>query len=190
MVGMSEAEKVDVSLSLAYRLLYPRNTVLVSCVDRTGKANIITLAWSMPLSHNPPLVGVSIAPERYSHRLIEQTGEFVVNVPTMEIVKETLWCGKVSGRDEDKFGLARLTPMPAERVKAPIIKECVAHLECKLSKQVEIGDHTLFVGEVVAAHVDRGVFTRKYDLAKVKPVYHAGGDEFVTVKSETVVPRV
>jgi len=154
------------------------------------KANIITLAWSMPLSSDPPMVAVSIAPRRYSHRLIEQTKEFVVNVPTMKIVREVLYCGRVSGRSEDKFKGAKLTRLPAKKVKAPLIKECVAHLECKLSKQVKVGDHTLFVGEVVAAHVNSGVFTETYDLTKVKPVYHVGGDRFVTVESETVVPSL
>jgi len=136
------------------------------------------------------MVGISIAPGRYSHKLIEQTREFVVNVPTMEIVKEMLYCGRVSGRNKDKFKEAKLTPLPAKRVKAPIIKECVAHLECRLSKQLKIGDHTLFVGEVIAAYANTGVFTEKYDLTKVKPIYHVGGDEFATLESETIVPSL
>ena len=82
-------EKVKVNVSSAYQLLHPMHTVLVSCIDKSGKPNIITLAWAMPTSINPPLVAVSIAPRRHSHTLIEETKEFVVNIPTIEILKET-----------------------------------------------------------------------------------------------------
>ncbi|MDI6805759.1 MAG: flavin reductase family protein, partial [Candidatus Bathyarchaeia archaeon] len=152
---MSEKEKVNVDLSSASRLLHPMHTVLVSCIGKAGKPNIITLAWAMPTSINPPLVAISIAPRRYSHALIEETKEFVVNIPTMEILRETLFCGRRSGRDLDKFKEAGLTPAPAKKVKPPIIKECVAHLECRLHSQFTIGDHTIFIGEIVEAYVEK-----------------------------------
>jgi len=183
-----ETEKVEVESELAYRLLHPRHTVLVTCVDKTGKANIITLAWSMPTSINPPMVVVSIAPKRYSHRLIEETGEFVVNVPTMKIVRKTLFCGRTSGVECDKFKEAPLTATPAQKVRSPIIKECVAHLECKLVQTIPTGDHTLFIGEVVAAYVKRGVFKKTFNVKKVKPIFHMGGDSFVTSSPEVVTP--
>lgn len=125
-----------VNLSSAYRLLYPRQVVLLSCADKTGKTNIITLAWSMPASIDPPMLLVGIAPKRYSHELIEETEEFVVNVPTMDMLKETLFCGRRTGREHDKFEEAGLTPVPAKTVRPSIIKECVAHLECRLRQQV------------------------------------------------------
>jgi len=181
--------KVRVARKLAYRLLHPRHTVLVTCIDKTGKANIITLAWSMPTSIDPPMVVISIAPKRYSHKLIEETGEFVVNVPTMKIVKKTLFCGRISGKKCDKFKEAPLTAAPAKKVRSPIIIECVAHLECKLVQTISTGDHTLFVGEVVAAYVKRGVFTKTFNVKKVKPVFHMGGDSFVTILPEVVTPR-
>ena len=133
-----EKEKVEVPLSSSYRLLHPRLVVLVSCVDKAGKANVITLAWSMPVSINPPIVVMSIAPKRHSHRLIEETKEFVINIPTMNIVQETLFCGRRSGRIHDKFRETRLTTLPAKMVKPPIIKECVAHLECRLEEQITV----------------------------------------------------
>lgn len=185
-----EVRKVRVDLSSAYRLLHPRHVVLVSCIDGAGKANIITLAWSMPVSISPPLVAMSIAPKRYSHQLIEETKEFVVNVPTMDIVKETLFCGRRSGRIYDKFKEARLTPLPAKMVQPPIVKECVAHLECKLHQQITVGDHTLFIGRVLTAYADDGVFDEKFDLKKVKPIYHMGGDDFATLVPEIVSPRL
>jgi len=181
--------KVRVARKLAYRLLHPRHTVLVTCVDKTGKANIITLAWSMPTSIDPPMVVISIAPKRYSHKLIEETGEFVVNVPTMRIVRKTLFCGRISGVECDKFKEAPLTAAPAKKVRSPIIKECVAHLECKLVQTIPTGDHTLFVGEVVAAYVKRGVFTKTFNVKKVKPIFHMGGDSFVTISPEVATPR-
>jgi len=185
-----ETRKVEVDLSSAYRLMHPRLVVLVSCMDEAGKANVITLAWSMPVSINPPIVAISVAPRRYSHQLIEKTWEFVVNIPTMNIVKETLFCGRRSGKTYDKFKETGLTPLPAKMVKPPIIKECVAHLECKLHQQITVGDHTLFIGRVLTAYADDGVFDEKFDLKKVKPIYHMGGDDFVTVVPEIVSPRL
>jgi len=188
-MSLLRTKKVEVDLELAYRLLHPRHTVLVSCVDKTGKANITTLAWSMPTSINPPMLAISLAPKRFSHQIIEETGEFVVNVPTMKIVRQSLYCGRISGTKVDKFKETQLTPAPAKKVKSPIIKECVAHLECKLVQKILTGDHTLFVGEVLAAYVNQGVFTETYDAKKVKPLFHMGGDDFVTISPEVVTPK-
>ncbi|HKZ93652.1 MAG TPA: flavin reductase family protein [Candidatus Bathyarchaeia archaeon] len=185
---MPEPRKVEVDFDYACRLLHPRHTVLVTCSNKAGKANIITLAWSTPTSFKPPMVVISIAPRRFSHKMIEETGEFVVNVPTMDIVKETLFCGRISGSACDKFKEAPLTPLPAKRVRSPIIKECVAHLECKVVEKIKTGDHTLFVGEVISAYVNKGIFTETFDVEKVKPVFHMGGDDFATVASEIVSP--
>lgn len=171
-----------------HRLLHPKLTVLLTCVDKEGKANIITLAWTMPVSASPPLLVVSIAPRRHSHKMIKETKEFVVNVPTMEIVKETLFCGRRSGRNVDKFKETKLTPMPAKTVKAPIIKECVAHLECKLYSQIPAGDHTLFIGEIQVAYADENIFGEEYNLKKTKLIFHVGGNKFTTVNTKVVTP--
>ncbi len=184
------SEKADVDLQSACRLIHPMHTVLVSCVGKTGKPNIITLAWAMPTSINPPLVAISIAPKRYSHALIEETKEFVVNIPTMSILDATLFCGRKSGKEHDKFEEAKLTPLPSKKVKPPIIKECVAHLECKLHSQHTTGDHTLFVGQAVAAYVDKGVFTEMFDLKKAKMVFHIGGNNFATLTSKVHKPKL
>jgi len=155
----------------------------------TGKPNIITLAWAMPISRHPPLLLIGVAPQRYSHELIAGPKEFVVNIPTMDIIKETLFCGRRTGRKHDKFAETSLTPMPAKMIRPPIIKECVAHLECKLHQQIAMGDYTLFVGEVLTAYVNEGVFlNRKFDLENVKLIYHMGDNDFATLDSETVTP--
>jgi flavin reductase (DIM6/NTAB) family NADH-FMN oxidoreductase RutF len=175
------SEKINVEFSLAYRLLHPMHTVLVSCVGKVGKPNVLPLAWAMPTSRDPALIAVSVAPSRYSHGLIEETGEFVVNIPTVEIIKETLACGRISGKNIDKFDKTGLSPSPAKKVKAPIVKECVAHLECKLHNQFTTGDHTIFVGEVIAAYANKGAFTDKYNIDKSKMLYHLGGNVFATL---------
>jgi len=179
-----------ISLSSASRLLHPKLTVLLTCADKEGAANIITLAWTMPVSINPPLLVVSISPKRHSYKLIKETKEFVVNIPTMKLVKETLFCGRKSGKEFDKFKETKLTPLPAKTVKAPIIKECKAHLECKLYKQIPAGDHTLFVGEILAAYADEKAFTNKYNLQKTKLIFHVGGNEFTTLTTKTVSPSL
>lgn len=166
------------------------HTVLVSCIGKTGRPNIITLAWAMPTSLNPPMVAISVAPKRYSHSLIEETKEFVVNVPAMNILKETLFCGRVSGKNHDKFKEAGLTPIPSEKLKTPIIKECVAHLECKLNRQFTTGDHTIFVGRVVEAYADKGVFKTEYRLRKAPMVFHLGRNNFGTLKPRVSTPEL
>jgi flavin reductase (DIM6/NTAB) family NADH-FMN oxidoreductase RutF len=185
-----ETKKVEVSLPSFYRLLHPKLVVLVTCLNtQIDKPNIITLAWAMPISRHPPLLLIGIAPQRYSHTLIIELKEFVVNLPTMDIIKETLFCGRRTGRKHDKFAETGLTPMPAKMVRPPIIKECVAHLECKLHQQIAMGNYTLFVGKVLTAYVNEGVFlNRKFNLEKVKLIYHMGGNDFATLNPETVTP--
>ncbi|MEM3387691.1 MAG: flavin reductase family protein [Nitrososphaerales archaeon] len=171
--------KENVSLNFALRLMYPRPTVLVSCA-LDGKPNIITLAWSTPLSHCPPLLGISVGLERYSHELIDKSGEFVVNIPTIDLIKQTILCGERSGREVDKFKEANLTPLPSLKVRAPSILECVAHLECKVVQRIHVGDHTLFVGEVLAARVNEGLFKRVFNPEKIQLIMHLGSRDFTT----------
>jgi flavin reductase (DIM6/NTAB) family NADH-FMN oxidoreductase RutF len=182
------SEKINIEFSSAYRLLHPMHTILVSCVGKTGKPNVLPLAWAMPTSRDPALVAVSVAPSRYSHGLIEETKEFVVNLPTLDIIEETLACGRTTGKTTDKFAETGLTPLPARKVKAPIIKECIAHLECKLHSQFKTGDHTIFVGEVVTAYANKGVFTDKYNIDEARMLYHLGGNVFATLNPRLYTP--
>lgn len=170
--------KVQVNIASAYRLLHPMHTVLVSCVGKAAKPNVTTLAWAMPTSINPPLLAISLAPTRHSHTLIEESGEFIVNIPTLEILQAVYACGSLTGRSFDKFKKTNLTQMPAKKVKAPAIRECIAHLECEVDGQFSTGDHTVFVGKILEAYADMGVFTESYDLKKARMLYHAGGNNF------------
>jgi flavin reductase (DIM6/NTAB) family NADH-FMN oxidoreductase RutF len=92
--------------------------------------------------------------------------------------------------ETDKFQETGLTPLPARKVKPPIIKECVAHLECKLHSQFATGDHTIFVGEIVEAYADKEVFTDKYDLEKAKLIFHLGGNDFATLEPKVFTPKL
>ncbi|MFQ6084685.1 MAG: flavin reductase family protein [Candidatus Bathyarchaeia archaeon] len=170
--------------------MYPRNVVLVSCADEVGKTNIITLAWSMPVSMKPPMAAIGVAPKRHSHLIIKETREFVINIPTMKIVRESLLCGRITGARYDKFEEARFTPISAKTVRPPLIKECVAHLECRLRQQLTTGDHTIFIGDVLAAHANEGIFDKRFKVEAYKPVFHMGGDNFVTLAPEIVKPRL
>jgi flavin reductase (DIM6/NTAB) family NADH-FMN oxidoreductase RutF len=189
MTSKSDAKK-DVDPQAALRLLHPMHTVLVTCKGKTGRPNIITLAWTMPTSINPPLAAIGVSPKRHSHKLIEQTKQFTINIPTMNLVKETLFCGRRSGREHDKFKETGFTLQRAKLVKPPTIKECVASLECRLHSQFTTGDHTIFIGEIVAAHADKQAFKDTYDLKKAKMIFHIGGNKFATLNPKITEPKL
>jgi flavin reductase (DIM6/NTAB) family NADH-FMN oxidoreductase RutF len=144
--------------------------VLVTCQDEGAKPNIITLAWVGVANSDPPMISIAIRPQRHSYGIIKRTGEFVANLPTTGILKEMDFCGVVSGSKLDKFSTARLTPMTAEKVKAPLIKECPVNLECRVKQVIPLGSHDLFLGEVMAAHMDTEIQDEKgrIDIDKAK----------------------
>ena len=111
-------------------MLYPLPVVLVSAADEEGNTNVLTVAWAGTVCSDPPMVSVSIRPERYSYRMIKETGEFVINLTTEELAYATDYCGVVSGRDADKFKNMHLTPVKGDVVKAPLIKESPVNIEC------------------------------------------------------------
>ncbi len=174
----------------AHRLLHPYNACLVSCRGKDGRNNVMAAAWVIPLSTEPPLLGVSIRPERHSHSLIVESGEFIVNVPTLDMARQVLFCGRKTGKDIDKLEEASLSCLKARKVSAPAVKECVAHLECELSKVVEVGDHNLIVGEVVAAYASEECFDDVYDINVFHPCLHIGKDFFTTCTRRKVEPKI
>jgi flavin reductase (DIM6/NTAB) family NADH-FMN oxidoreductase RutF len=140
------------------RPVYPTPAALITCVSSDGKPNIITLGEVFNVSlRRPPIVGLAIRKATYSHGLIAETGEFVVNMPTTAILRETDLCGTRTGRDTDKFAESGLTAIPADKVRPPLIKECPLNIECRLTSLQEIGDHDLFLGEVLAVHADESL---------------------------------
>ncbi len=137
--------------------LYPTPAVLVSCVDEDGVPNVVTVAWVGVVSSIPPQVSIALRPHRASHDMIRATGEFVVNMPTVDLLDAVDLCGRLSGGDLDKFAAAGLTPAEAAEVRAPLVAECPVNLECRVTETTIIGSHTLFIGEVVAVHIDDAV---------------------------------
>jgi flavin reductase (DIM6/NTAB) family NADH-FMN oxidoreductase RutF len=138
-----------------HRPACPSPPALITSVDADGRPNIITLAETYNLSiRNPVIIGIGIAKQRYSHQLITQCREFVVNLPTAALVEKVDRCGTTSGRTVDKFAAFGLTPLPSTVVRPPLIAECPVNIECRLLDIIETGDHDLFMGEAVAEHVD------------------------------------
>lgn len=155
--------------------LYPVPAVMVSC--GLDKPNIITLAWVGTLCSDPPSVGISIRPERFSYNLINEADEFVVNLPRADQVDVTDYCGSVSGRNVDKWAACGLTPVPASKVRTPLIAECPVALECRVTHRLDLGVHHLFIGEVVAVQADEEALdpSGRLDLRRIRLLAYVGG---------------
>lgn len=153
--------KIDVKINSS---LFPIGVFLISCGEIGKNANIVTMGWVIPISSNPPLLGISLRKKRHSYELIKKSNDFIVNIPTREILKETDYCGNVSGRDVNKFEKTGLTPIPGRKVKSPLIKECPINLECKIIKDMELGDHNFIIGEVVSKSVNEKILNEKGKL--------------------------
>jgi flavin reductase (DIM6/NTAB) family NADH-FMN oxidoreductase RutF len=162
-------------------MLFPTPVVLVTCVNEAGKPNMITLAWVGVVNSEPPMIGISIRPERYSYACVKGTREFVVNLPTEEMVRKVDACGVLSGKEADKFSSMGLKPVPAQKVKPPLIDECPVQMECQVKEIIPLGSHDLFLGQIVALHVKEEVEKEKgrIDITKVLPfVYCPGAYEY------------
>lgn len=141
-------------VSLApHTTLYPLPAVLVTST-KGGKTNIITLSWVGVVNSVPPMVSISIRPSRFSHRLVAESGQFAINVPTATMVKVVDFCGTVSGRQVDKFQATGLTPLPGQTIEAPILAECPVNLECAVRQTIKLGSHDMFIGEVLRVLAD------------------------------------
>jgi flavin reductase (DIM6/NTAB) family NADH-FMN oxidoreductase RutF len=175
-------KKMDVSKF--YHYAFPMQAVLVTCTDETDKTNPITIAWHTPISSKPPLYGISVHPKRYSHNLIKQSKEFVINFVPYKLVEKVQFCGSHSGRNVDKIKESGFTLAESEKIKTKYIKECFAHMECKLFKSIVLGDHTFFVGEVVNILADVNAFTNNLlNNEKIKPCYYIGDCVYTTIKN-------
>ncbi|MCX8172738.1 MAG: flavin reductase family protein [Archaeoglobaceae archaeon] len=167
-------------------LLYPLRTYLI--VSGVEKVNVMTADWVIPLSFEPKLLGVSVGCKRYTNKLIKDFKEFVVAVPTIELLKDVWTAGTISGAGEDKLSKLKLTLIKSKKVKVPSIKECQANLECKVVKEVEVGDHTLFVGEIIDATYGDAFRGGKANL-NYRFIMHASfGKNFTTNSSEFFSP--
>ncbi|MEI7827632.1 MAG: flavin reductase family protein [Euryarchaeota archaeon] len=156
----------------------PQLVGLVTTVDRADQPNVATFAWIMSTSHDPELIAVSVSRERYTYECL--TDEFVVNLPTKELIKQVWAVGTLSGRNVNKFQVAGLTPIPSDVVKPPRIAECPTHIECRIVDTLETGDHTIFVGKVVAKSGDFDAIKDGTLNELVEPLFHLGGTKFLS----------
>lgn len=165
-------------------MLAPVPVVMLTCRSKGGKPNIITVAWAGTICSDPPMLSVSIRPTRHSYHIIKESGEFVVNIPSSRLAAIVDTCGVISGSKVDKFKETGLTPMPAKKVKVPIIAECPVNIECRVRKSMELGTHVLFLAEIVAVQVSSHLITRdgKLDLEKAGLIAYAHGNYYALGK--------
>ncbi len=162
-------------------VLSPVPVVLVSSGGTAEfRPNLITIAWTGSVCSDPPMLSISVRPERYSHGIITATGEFVVNLPSLAQTKITDWCGMVSGSRVDKFAESGLTAAPATQVGCPIILECPVNIECRVSQRLELGSHDLFLAEVVAVQVSAHLIDEqgKFQVEKAGLIAYGLGHYF------------
>ena len=162
-------------------MLYPLPAVMVSVSDREGNDNIITVAWAGTVCTNPPMVSISVRPERYSYHMIKETGEFVINLTNKNLAFATDYCGVKSGRDVDKFKEMHLTKEQAEKVKVPLIEESPVNNECQVRECKELGSHHMFLADVLAVHVDEAYMKEngKFDLNAADLITYSHGEYFL-----------
>ncbi len=156
--------------------IYPIPAVMVSCGDMK-KSNIITVAWTGILNTNPPKVYISLRPTRYSHKIISEKKEFVINLTTKQLAYATDWCGVKTGEKVDKFKQMHLTKEKSNFVNAPAIKESPVSVECRVEKIVKMGSHDMFVAEVLSINADEKYIDSKgaFDISKCDLIAYANG---------------
>lgn len=145
-------------------LLAPLPVVMVSCGDMEA-GNIITIAWTGIVNSKPPMTYVSVRPGRFSHDIIEKSGEFVINLVSEDLVFAMDHCGSVSGAKEDKFAAMHLHKQKADKVACPLIADAPINLECKVAEVKHLGSHDMFLAEIVAVHADEKLMKESGRLA-------------------------
>ena len=159
-------------------LLNPEPPVLVSC-GGLDHPNLITIGWTGTICTQPSMVSISVRPERFSHHLIQESGQFAINLPTEALVRSVDWCGVKSGRDVDKFAACGLHAEPGSVLTdCPVLAESPVNLECKVTQRIPLGSHDLFLAEVVACDVDESLLdeTGKLCLDKAKLIVYSHGE--------------
>ncbi|MBO4863514.1 MAG: flavin reductase family protein [Eubacterium sp.] len=169
----------------AGNMLYPVPAVMVSCKSKEDtEANIITLAWVGTICSDPVMVSISVRPERYSHDIIEESGEFVINLVNEKLTKACDWCGVRSGRDHDKFKEMKLNTYVSEFMETPAIDESPVNMYCKVKQIERLGSHDMFIAEVVGVTVDEKYMDDKgkFDLASTGLMAYSHGEYFALGK--------
>ncbi|MTK64322.1 MAG: flavin reductase family protein [Methanobacterium sp.] len=170
---------IETETEKAYRLIAPRPTIIIT-TQYKGRINAAPFSFTMPVSVEPPLVAFASAPTHHTFKNIEKTGEFVINIPNEDILKELWITGEKLPEEVNELEKANLTGISSSIVSPPKIGECIAHMECKVHSITDVGDHKLVIGRVVKADVDKTALKDGLlDVENVKPVLHLGGVNFV-----------
>jgi flavin reductase (DIM6/NTAB) family NADH-FMN oxidoreductase RutF len=166
----------------ARRLLGGSPVTLVTTSWR-GNTNVMPAVFVTPLSIDPPLVGVAVHPARHTHDMIKFSEEFALNIPTRELLHHVQYLGSVTGSELNKMELTRLPTFRARKVDAPLLEGCVGWVECGVHDAFVIGDHTLFVGKVVAAQAEKDAFDGTWLLAdpEERPLHYLGVNFYATL---------
>ena len=162
-------------------MLYPVPAVMVSCARAGERPNIITVAWAGTVCSDPAMVSISVRPSRYSHGILCETGEFVINLVTRELAYGADYCGVASGRDVDKFQKLKLTPLPAKHIAAPGIAESPVNIECRVKERIPLGSHDMFLAELLGVTIEDSYLNEKnkFELNNAGLVSYSHGEYFV-----------
>ncbi len=164
-------------------MIYPLPAVMVSCGSMPEEYNIITISWTGTICTDPAMCYISVRPERHSYGIIKKNGEFVINLTTKDLAFATDWCGVKSGSKFNKFEEMGLTPVPASKIKAPLIKESPVNIECIVKEIKELGSHHMFISEVVAVNADEKYIDSKsglFRLNEATPLCYSHGKYYET----------
>lgn len=166
-------------------MLYPLPVVMVSLRGADGRNNIITIGWTGTVCSDPPMVSISVRPERFSFKQLMDTREFVINLTTRDLAWATDYCGVKSGRDVDKFKVLKLTPIDGVKTGAPMIAESPVNIECRVTQVLPLGTHHMFLAEVAAVHADEKYMDAdgKFRLEKADPIVYSHGTYLTTGES-------
>lgn len=161
-------------------MLYPVPAVMVSCGRMEEKPNIITVAWAGTVCSDPPMLSISVRKERYSYKMIQESGEFVVNLVNEDLVFAADFCGVKSGRETDKYKEMKLDPLPSRHILAPGIAQSPVCLECKVRQQIPLGSHDLFLAEILGVSVDGRYLDKsgRFCLNRCKLAAYSHGEYF------------
>lgn len=161
-------------------MLYPVPAVLVTSRDENGRANVMTAAWAGTLCSDPVMVYVSIRPERFSHDIIERTGEYAIALTTRKLLRATDLCGVKSGRDIDKWKAAGITQLPGRIIAAPGVVESPVNLECRVEEVKRLGSHDCFLARVVSVDVDDAILDPdgRLDLGRAGLITYSHGEYY------------
>lgn len=171
-------KKVEISKKT---MIYPIPAVMVSCGNLPENYNIITIGWTGTICSNPPMCYISVRKSRFSHKIISDTGEFVINLTTKSLVYEADWCGIKSGKSHNKFNELGLTPVKASMLSCPVIMESPVNIECKVQKVLELGSHDMFIADVLTVCVSENLIdpdTGKLNLNEAELISYINGDYY------------